>query len=210
MSAKIGFTTTATARPALLDRTYGSFQKCLQISLKDFPLYLNVDPAPSSKGVDDVIRVAESYFGSVTINTPQTPNFAKAVAWCWNAVSEEFVFHLEDDWRMSKVVPLSDILAYCDNDRIVGVILRAYRYRYRRPPLSPAIWRSAFCQQMSFVPDVNPEVQFHTFFRSSAWSAKNLKVVGSKPIVHDTGRAWAKKNKIRPRGKKSSFVRWRI
>jgi len=94
------FTMTACNRVELIEPTcYTLKQQLEDIDLKKSTIYCNVDPLLIPDTEDKVKTCLEKYFGKVVINKPNSPNFAKAVKWCWTQSDKSFIFHLEDDWH---------------------------------------------------------------------------------------------------------------
>ena len=111
------FTTTAMARPFIVDRTFKSFSKNLQgIDLQNCRLFINIDPLPSNIKRKDVIVVARKYFKEVYYNLPKKANFTAAVNWIWLNSSSEFIFHLEDDFEMIRLVDPKEIINILESE----------------------------------------------------------------------------------------------
>jgi len=162
MSIIMDFTTTAVVRPHVLDRTLGSFSKNLKdINLKECRLVINIDPLPPIKR-KNVIIVARKYFGDVKYNLPKTANFTAAYNWIWSNAETEYIFNLEDDWELIKPVSIQKVLGYFDkNKKLLQVLLRAYRYRYKTCALSPGVLHRRFYSAVGgkLVITSNPEIQ---------------------------------------------------
>lgn len=207
----LSFCTTAMARPDIVERTYASFQKNLGIDLKSYRLCINVDPLPDVNKVAKVIDVAKSFFGEVVYRTPKSGNFTDAVRWCWENADSEFLFHLEDDWELRQKFPLATLLKEFTDDRVITVVLRAYKYKYDKIPLSPSIHRKKFYKAVKFDTSINPEIQLRNLGRFGVKFTPSigLRVLPkNKTVVFDIGRAWMKKvNYCKPK-KKSSFTTW--
>lgn len=206
----ISFSTTAVARPAILERTYSSFQKNLGVSLKEFDLVINVDPLPQPKKVSQVIDVARSFFRNVKYRAPKSANFADAVRWCWTSADSDLLFHLEDDWELCASTPLEKLVNKFNDPQIITLVLRAYNHKYTKIPLSPTIHRRELYQKVRFDISLNPEIQLRHLERFGIrfTHSKNIKVYPSKIIVRDIGRRWMRKTKYRKPDKKVDFTTW--
>jgi len=123
MKDHITFTTTAMVRPEILEQTYSNFQICLDIDMKDFNLRLNVDPLPKKKKVDQVITVAKKFFKHVDYNVSTNASFPGAVKWCWGDLNTKYIFHLEDDWELTRRIILSDLYQMLENAKHINQVL---------------------------------------------------------------------------------------
>ena len=211
----IAVTTTATRRPEVLAQTYKSFQEGTQLDFKRMRLFINVDPAPPRGSTEKTLEVARSFFGEVITNTPQVANFAAAVKWLWSTVDSPYVFHLEDDWIMTRPVKM---LALLDKLQKNAHVLQV---RFRGPPsgdvlrrisLAPGLMRGEVCRLVGagLVTNRNPEVQLGALEQFGVRRvAKTVAlIVPDRPrVIQDIGRAWAKKHGI-SRPKKSWFTAW--
>ncbi len=206
----IAFTTTSLARPDILEKTYDSFSKNIKQDLKEFTLFINVDPVPNNIRQKEIIEVANRYFNRVICNLPKEPNFTKAVSWCWkSAAAFPFIFQLEDDWVLEQEIDLNTLLyLFKNNPRLLQVVLRAYPYVYKKVVLSPSIIANKFFIAFSnnFDYTINPEVQLRneSILRIQQ---ENLYVVGNTPIVSDIGRGWLKKEGL-VKPIKSFFIKY--
>lgn len=211
--SRITFTTTATNRPDILDRTYSSFEKnLLDLSLKDCDLIINIDPLPSRNNIDDTADVARKYFKNSTVITPDTPNFTTAINTIWSHAKTNFVFHLEDDWILTQQVRMNGILKYLDdNPKIVQCVLRAYKYDYQKMALSPSIIKKKLYSHIAGKLDskLNPEIQLRdTKVTKYKLNGNTITVHGQNPIVKDIGREWIEKSGFKRPDKKAHFNSW--
>lgn len=109
--AEIEVTMTATRRPELLQRTLVTFQKYLfKDRMKDFTLFLNVDPVGHEMNSWDIVRLCDDFFKEVVSRCPQRPHFPTAFKWCWSNVNAPFVFNLEEDWELLVDIDLGALL----------------------------------------------------------------------------------------------------
>lgn len=202
---EISFCTTATCRPEILDKTYFSFKKYLNINFSKLTLYINIDPLPDTKKRSEVIDVSKSYFGTVVSNEPDSPNFTRAINWLWSTANTPYIFHLEDDWELLDFVDVNDVLKLLSQKNIWQVILRAYSYKYSKMPLSPSFIKKEAYKIFAGNLDesMNPEIQLrHTI------SYDNLKVIPDSIIVQDIGRLWLKKSGFKKPSTKGKFNKW--
>jgi hypothetical protein len=206
----IQFCTTAMPRPDIVEKTYSSFSKNLKgIDLKEAELFINIDPVSSGDVTKDVaatLHIATKYFGQVTANLPQTPNFTAAVDWCWSNASSEYILHLEDDWELRAEVAVPQVLETMKSKDFMQAIFRAYPRPYKKLALSPGIMHRDYYSRFAgdFDHSKNPEIQL----RKSFVKRDKIMVVGKKPIVVDLGRPWLKGEPFKKPDVKSDFVKW--
>ena len=183
----IEIVTTAVGRTEILHETYSSFKEHL---FKDHPvrLIINIDPVgPDSQ--EDVLKVAKKFFPVHRVRMPEEPWFPAAFKWAWEQASAEFVFHLEDDWKLLREVDLGHMLEVMKGNpklahlrlhwRGIGEIAKCWKFTfpwngsYFECP-SENVKEVGFCGHPSllrgkFVRDIaallqtesNPEKQFH-------------------------------------------------
>jgi len=220
----LDFTTTAVARPDIINRTYASFSKRLTgIDLKNCRLFINIDPVPSDVDRKEVAKVAKKYFKEVYPNYPEVANYTAAYNWVWSNANTDYIFNLEDDWELVKKVSIKILLNYFKKHKnLLEVALRAYNYNYKACPTSPSIMHKRYYKAVAgkLNEKVNPESQL----RGSAFgialpspsfniSAKGKLVAypedRNEIIVKDIGRKWIKNsNYIKPEGSKKNFTSW--
>ena len=123
--SKIDITTTATIRPALLDKTLRTFTSRIFHEKDRYRFIINIDPVgDKSRSNKDVLEVAKKYFDEVIYNCPDEPGFTKAVIWLWSHVDSDYVFHLEDDWVLSHNINIDNMIHILDRySRICSVRL---------------------------------------------------------------------------------------
>ncbi len=217
------FTTTAMARPDIVNKTYKSFSSGLKgIDLKECRLFINIDPLPENIDRREVTKTAKKYFKEVHPNYPEKANFTAACNWLWSNAETEFIFHLEDDWLLLQDVSVPELLKYFDQRRkLMEVALRAYKYEYKICPLSPCIMHERYYKAIAgnLNESVNPEIQL----RGRIWgieipspefkvSHKGKLIIypekTNEVILKDSGRGWIKKSKFKKPSKKSKFTSW--
>ena len=226
MSIIMDFTMTAMARHEIVNNTLKSFSKNLKgINLKDCRLIVNIDPLPPKVKRKNVIKIGRRYFGDVIYNLPPVANFTAACNWVWSNAETEYIFHVEDDWELTTPISVPKILRHFENNEtLLQVILRAYRYRYETCSLSPSVMHKRFYSKLAgnLNTKLNPEIQL----RGERFglkmprrgrpgiSTKGLIVVYPRPskriVLKDLGRAWINGTKYRKtgKGKKSHFITW--
>jgi hypothetical protein len=225
-------TMTAVLRPKVLNATLKSFEKHLFKSFSDHRLIVNIDPVGDST-TDAVLNVIYDFFpkDNVYYRCPNTPHFGVAAQWVWSKVESEFVFHLEDDWRLLEDVSLQDLFDILSTSMDMGSIrLLICKEKYMKGyfkdvkskhftinnklSLNPCLCRGVYLRKLSSMmnPSKNPELQvvhasptskFGKF--TSSW--KHVVYDHKKnPIVENIGKNWRiKRNLIR---KRSDFVTW--
>ena len=217
----VEFTTTACIRPDVLEKTYKSFSKNLvDMNLKDFTLYINVDPLPEKSPFSrkDVVAVAKRYFGTVVANMPDEANFCRAIKWLWHQPKSKYVFHIEDDWQLLKSIPFSDILKRFKKYR--GL----YQVRLNKNPekksatrlygLSPCVCRMDFYQAVAanLNPKRNPERQLRDVKGWGLAQPRKDRVMPfpkRETIVKDIGREWRVKFGMSKEINENKFVKWK-
>lgn len=204
---KLAFTTTATCRPEIIRKTYHSFVKNLKgVDFSKTTLYINIDPSPDKKIREETLDVAKCFFGRVVHRFPEVPNFTSAVNWLWATAESDYIFHLEDDWCLTKEIHIDDIYGQFENPEVKQVALRAYSYKYEKLCLSPSVWAKDVYKNFANKLDEkqNPEIQLRTDFVSP----KMIRCVGKKPIVKDIGRKWLSGQGLNKGNKKCNFTSW--
>lgn len=224
---KLDFTTTAMARPDIVDKTYESFNKNLKgINLKDCRLFINIDPLPTNVDRNEVTKISEKYFSVVIPNYPDKPNYTAAYNWIWSNADSEFIFNLEDDWELLREISIKELLEYFKKyPSLMEVALRAYSYKYRACPTSPSIMHRRYYKAVAGKLDekINPEVQLRgknfgiempsPRFKIS-WKGKIIAYPEQENeesiILKDIGRLWLDKTNFRRPKNKSGFTTWEV
>jgi hypothetical protein len=183
----IDITMTASRRPEIIEQTLSSFKKNLFAEV-DAALILNIDPVGPGNPVD-VLELAGIYFPIKALRTPREPSFPRAFQWAWSMADADYVFHLEDDWLLTRPVDLRTLMAILKAEKIASVRLPAFAagldsmknwnkvFRWAgqcyEPPADeewlgfcghPSLIRGSFVQKCAFLidPALNPEKQFHS------------------------------------------------
>ena len=199
-------TTTALARPNIVRRTFSSFTRRMP-DLRGAKLFINIDPIPNESLQQETLEAAREFFPDLEARIPSTPNFTAAINWLWSKADTPFIFHLEDDWIIGRVVRFTSL----EKHLVPGVMqvnLRAYRYRYNKMVLSPSLIKKecykGFAGKLNT--KVNPEVQLRNADLFD-FRPEMISTYGRGVVVRDIGRDWLDRQKlIKPI--KSNFVRY--
>ncbi len=224
MPIVMDFTTTAMARPMIVNKTYESFSRNLKgINLKNCRLFINVDPLPPDVKRKNVVKVARKYFGEVHANFPEKANYTAAYNWIWSKAETKYIFNLEDDWGLTKEISIESMLQYFEKyPKLMEVALRAYKYRYLSCPTSPSIMHERYYKAVGgkLNEKFNPESQLRGKNFGIEMPAKSLKIsYKGKIIVYpervkqvvlkDLGRLWLQRsNYAKPKMSKKLFTTW--
>lgn len=127
-------TCTATLRPELLYETFNTHIKYLfKDNIKKANLIINVDTVGCIKEkegekIKEIIRVINSFpFKETIFNFSPKPSFSKAFVWCFKQVKSEFVFNLEEDWKMEIEIDFEEMMnQFVLNERLVHLRLSAF------------------------------------------------------------------------------------
>lgn len=209
-SNEIAVTTTASANPELLNKTYASFFKNIKgIDLSKCVLYINIDPVGGDQ--KETLEVAHLYFDTVICRIPEKPNFPAAVNWVWSSADTPYILNLEFDWLLEKEIDMEKVsLLMKNNIHILEIAFRAYMFEYNKPSLSPGIWRyelyKVFAGNLRL--DMNPEVQLRFKRFAKYFNFKNIGVLGNVPIIKDIGRDWTKKIGLVKPPVKNDFINY--
>ena len=107
----IDITMTATIRPKIINKTLNSFANNLLSNDHNYRLIVNIDNIGNlNKNHNNVLNICRKYFKNIVYNTPEHPNFAKAIKWTWSNVDSDIVFHLEDDWIIRRKIDINFLL----------------------------------------------------------------------------------------------------
>ncbi len=220
----LDITTTATIRPGLFYKTLKSFTEKLFIHQKEYRLILNIDPIGEDVNPMDMVKVGRSFFDNIVYNIPDEPNFAQACKWCWQQTNSKYVFHLEDDWTLSRKIFMSNILSLMENN-ICMMSLRLPKLnlkhvekkdskngfiKHHKILLNPTIFQGSFIRSVADRMNIidNPEKQLRRVFK-----LKNNQIagiycgVGDGEYIKHHGREWQKSSRYHKR-KGSNFITW--
>jgi len=213
---KLEFTTTAMARPSILQATYESFSSHLKgVDFSESTLYLNIDPLPPDVDPNACVEVAKQFFGTVIPNMPSSANFTAAVQWLWKSVQGEFFIHLEDDWSLSCDVNISAMLKRLEPEDVLQVPFRAYYRAYKgkersyqgKVCLSPSLLQGDFARKMSKIFNLsqNPEIQLRG---DNLGGGRAVPYPKREIIIKDIGRKWLSESAYEKPKVKHKFTSW--
>ncbi len=213
------FTMTATLRPDIIEQTISSFNKNLiNVDMKKSVLYINIDPVPNNSDItnDQVVTVAEKFFGNVVVRSPDVPNFCSAIKWLWGQPSDEpYILHLEDDWELFVKLDCNVLVHLLTTQNLYEVRITKYlkKSATRKYGLSPALVSTAFSSVVSqnLDPTKNPERQL---LQVANWGLTPHcpQTITAYPhgsiAIRDIGRAWRETLGIQKPADENYFVTW--
>ena len=239
MSDKINIdiTTTATLRPQLLDRTYNSFKKKLFKDKHNYRAIINIDPIGSKCTAKEVVNVAKKYFKTVIYNVPREPSFPNAWKWTWMQVEADYVFHLEEDWLLTREVDIDHMLKIMRTYKTIAALRMAKmdirnlfffssKYKQKDGFLlamnkkksfggNPQLIKGDFVKATRdlMISERNPEKQFRAgnpvmFEILMAWDYAVYGKLGDRMLVEDIGRTWRRRNRFEKEGG-AGFLKWK-
>lgn len=127
MNKLLDITITATRRPELLDVTLRSFTKYLFRPEIPTRIIINVDPAGHSIDSSAVVAVCHRYSDSVFSRCPISAHFPSAFKWVWSQAEAPFVFHLEEDWELTRSIDLLEMMEVMNRNKDVAILRLPYR-----------------------------------------------------------------------------------
>ena len=113
----IDITLTATLRPSVLTQTLDSFREKLFVDESRYRLIMNVDLVGEDVLPFEIIYIAETYFSNVVYRISKEPSFSKAFLWCWDKVESDIVFHLEEDWKLLKLIDIDNMISILEKNQ---------------------------------------------------------------------------------------------
>jgi hypothetical protein len=223
----IDITTTAVIRPKIFNETLSSFRKLIFSDKYSYRLILNVDPIGEKVQQNEMYKIAKKFFNNVVVNYPTEPGFTKAVIWCWKQVESDYVFHLEDDWRLICPISLKSMVKILDhNSTLVSLRLNKLNIKPQivkgvdfiycpKLSLNPTLLKGKFIKGVVplMVENLNPEKQLRTYFNNerSDYISKfryGIYVKDScKRTVIDIGRIWMRNSEYQ---KRTGFLEWKL
>jgi hypothetical protein len=212
---RLEFCTTAMRRPGIVLETYRSFAANLRgVDFAASTLYLNIDPKPIEGDAGAVVLAAREHFGNVVVNQPEHACFPAALKWCWSQPGGEFLFSLEDDWRLERPVQIADMLAPLRADPGLSCVnIRIYPHNDDRLCLSPGLWRTDHAKAIAakMRTDANPEMQLRRRSEKNPHGGlhegyRGFQMPGPRSL-RDIGRPWMACNKLRRVGDRH-FLTW--
>jgi len=224
---KIDICTTATLRHIILEETLKSFTDKMLTDKDRYRLIINIDPIGDKlKRRNAVLQIARKYFNDVVYNFPEVPGFTKAVQWCWSKTQAEYVFHLEDDWRLLIPVSIDSMIDMMKQYNLTSLRLNkdnlhqsksSVKYGFTPFPkisLNPTLFNGDFLRRVSPLMDLthNPEKQLRPTKSElgKIISPTNHGIYQkdtTKRIVLDIGRKWMESSRYK---KKTGFMNWEV
>lgn len=121
---EIDITITATLRPELLERTLQSFFSNMFL---DWPVraIINVDYAGGPvSAVSEIQRIMRKYFSRIVMILSETPHFGRAFHKVWSLAGTDcrYVFHLEDDWELTRFLPIGCLIEEMSKDSKLAIL----------------------------------------------------------------------------------------
>ena len=183
------------------------------VDFSNSTIYINMDQAPTRilSDEDSTLDYLNKIFGRVVAHQPSSPNFTKAIHWCWSQPKEELFFHLEDDWVLREKVGIDDMLKYFEDSKVFALNLRAYSFKNPRPCLLQSLWRKSFCEEFLNTLDFqrNPENQLRSFVKGTEYYNIHYPKGIDDIIVEDIGREWLRNKGLQRNHISSRFINYR-
>lgn len=224
----VDITMTSTIRPEILDVTLQSFVERMLYDKSRYRLIINVDPIGEELPQSSMLDVAYKYFDNILFNLPTVPCFCRAVIWCWSQTTADFVFHLEEDWKLAFPIDIDDMIDIMITHKdLVSLRLNkdsvpksqhGQKFGYVYAPkisLNPTLFTGNFIRRI--VPymdvDLNPEKQLRP--SEKTYRGKIISKISNGiytrihygPVVLDIGREWMAKSKF---SKDIGFIAWKV
>lgn len=207
---KLEFTTTACARPELLDQTYESLHNALVDvnTRREGTLYINIDPVPDSseKIIEREIEVARHFFKEVYYRIGEPGgNFSTAASWVLSQPKGDYFFNVEDDWIFTGKITIQkfiDEIQSCNRDNMLQCCAGgSMRHRQNRIYFPPSLFQTSVIQSIlnkhPIPEDENPEKWLWELKDPKQIVDYNICCVGDGIRCFDIGRQWMKKNGLR-------------
>lgn len=124
----IDITMTAVLRPKVIDKTLESISRNIVQGTSRFRLILNIDLIGEKVKPKIIVKIAKKYFKeNLIFRVSEEPSFAKAVIWTWKTSTSPFIFHIEDDWKITKPININNMLEILLKYKELSS-LRLYKY----------------------------------------------------------------------------------
>ena len=119
----IDITMPTTLRPALLDRTLESFTKNVFTERERYRFIFNIDPVGEAGcSPMDVVDVANKYFDNILYNIADEPSFPKAFIWCWEQAESDYLFHMNEDWEILRLINIDHMIKILEENTNVACL----------------------------------------------------------------------------------------
>lgn len=217
----IDITTTSCIRPEIIRQTYNSFsEKIINLDLFKCRLIINIDPIPEENTylIKEMKKTCYDYFENVVFNTPDKPNFTKALNWCWQQATTEIILNLEDDWILKDEVDFFKVKNIFNEEKNIYQLSLSETNEEGKISLAPSFLSKRFYKQIAGNLDtnINPEIQlrgkkFNIEMPSQQENILNNKKVffyDKKSLIKDIGRDWIKSTRYKKPLIKSEFNSW--
>lgn len=223
---KIDITTTATIRPSLLDDTFSSFRKNMLTDEYKYRLIINIDPIGEDLKRKFVLKVAEKYFDEIICNYPATPGFTKAVIWCWSQTQSDFIFHLEEDWKLLTKINIDYMIEILESNKSLvslrlnkentGSSKHSNKFGFIYHPkisLNPTLFKGDFIRNIFPLMEINKNPEKQLRITNKTPVGRYLKDFNhgiytkdsDQIVVLDIGRNWMDNSKFK---KVTGFMEW--
>ena len=127
MKDRVDITMVAVIRPELVRRTLKTIVKNIVDDQSRFRLILNIDPIGEKAKPEKVARIAQEYFDNVIYQIAKKPSFPKAVKWVWQNSDAPYIFHIEDDWDITRKIDINHMIQIMQKHKDLSS-LRLYKY----------------------------------------------------------------------------------
>ena len=151
MNSNIDFFTMTTNNSEILEKTYDCLNNSITgLDLKTCNLYLNIDPHPDTKNINNLIEIGNKYFKEVIYNIPSESNCSKAFQWGITNFKKDYLFIIEANKCIVKKFDINNMINFFDED-IVEVSLSPV---VKEPKLlylnsHPSLWKKDWLKNIS-------------------------------------------------------------
>jgi hypothetical protein len=118
---------TAVCRLEIIERTLVSFQEKM---FKEYPyrLIINLDPVGRLEEKDAIVKMVDRVTKSrdTLWRFPVEPSFPRAFQWCWRQSRTPYIFHLEDDWELLRVINIIEMLDLMERHSSIAILRLPY------------------------------------------------------------------------------------
>lgn len=125
---KIDITMVAVLRPKLIKRTLKTIVENIVDDQNRFRLILNIDPIGEKVKPKVIIKIAKTFFNDVIYQVSRKPSFPRAVKWVWENSDAPFIFHIEDDWDITRKIDVNHMINIMVEHKELSS-LRLFKYR---------------------------------------------------------------------------------
>jgi len=222
----IDITMTSTIRPEILKRTLESFCQNMFIDKNKYRLIINIDPIGEDIKPKFILKTAQEYFDNIVYRYPSEPGFTKAIIWTWSQVKSDYVFNLQDDFKLLRPINIDYMIEVLENNpKLASLRLNKNETPINngdtefticpRISLNPILFKYEFIKGVTplMTPDENPEKQLRHSLKSERgrfirkWEHGIYIKESRDRIVEDIGRKWINKSIYH---KKIGFTKWEI